>query len=723
MTSDFSNIFYWWFLLFGLGIIFLPLTKLFFKNFFDFGYAFSKIIAILLVCYLVWLVGSLHLLPFTLPTLLFIIFCLVILNFYLTRKFKKEFFNDFKKAWKILIFEELLFFFALFFWSYVRGFQPDIEGLEKFMDFGFVNSILRSRYFPPADMWMAGKTINYYYFGHLVAAVLTKLSNLSSTVTYNLMIATIFAFTFTGAFSLVANLISHWKLKIFGGLLSALLLTLGGNLHAFWWFLTHNLSFTGYWYPDATRFIVEKFGALDNTIHEFPIYSFVVSDLHGHVSNIPFVLLFLTLLFAWLSSHQDKTLITNYQLLITSLLLAVMYMTNSWDFPIYFLVFAMVAAYSYYSKYRFSQKSIFSIGLPARRSLGAGGLVVLVFIGSILFSLPFHLHFSQIAQGLDFVHSRSPFWQLLVLWGYQWVIMVSFLIFLAVKRLRIADYLAKTNPALKDQLSGEARSRSAGLIPDIYILILLAVATLLIVIPEIFYVKDIYITSYHRANTMFKLVYQSFMLYALSAGYIIVRLISNISKACHFVIKYQKSKILNSYSVFLIFTFLFLIFVMVYPYFAVNSYYGNLKNYQGLDGLTYLGKNYPDDYAGILWLNKNIKQQPVVLEAVGDSYTDFNRVSAFTGLPTIQGWLVHEWLWRGSFDEPGRRAAETDTIYQSPDQNLTVSLLEKYKVEYIFIGSKEREKYQVFEEKFKTLGKLVFQQGSTKIYSFEREDN
>lgn len=50
-------------------------------------------------------------------------------------------------------------------------------------------------------------------------------------------------------------------------------------------------------------------------------------------------------------------------------------------------------------------------------------------------------------------------------------------------------------------------------------------------------------------------------------------------------------------------------------------------------------------YQAYIWLNKNVKGQPVVLEACGDSYQNYdNRVSAMTGLPTVLGWYVHEWL-------------------------------------------------------------------------------
>jgi len=682
MINDFFIIFAWWFLLFGLGVIFLPLTWFFFRKFFDLGYPFSKIIAILLVSYFVWLTGSLHILPFSALIIWLVILILVLGNIFLARKFRKEITQSIKSHWQILVFEEIIFFTALAFWSFIRGFQPNIEGLEKFMDFGFINSILRTQYFPPADMWMAGKTVNYYYFGHLVAAVLTKLSTFPSTITYNLMIATITALTFTATFSLGSNLyhqlatsLRHRSSSIIAGCLSALVLSFGGNLHSLWWFLTHNFSFTGYWYPDATRFIVEKFGAADNTIHEFPIYSSVVSDLHGHFSDIPFVLLFLALLFSLLVSNKFS--IFNFQFSIPlGLVLAVMYMTNSWDFPIYFLVFGVIILCLNYQKY----------GLALQTFSRTLLFTVYCLLFTIIFSLPFHLNFSQIAQGIDFVHARSPIWQLFVLWGYQWFLAAVFLIFLILKK-RITNYKLQ--------------------ITDYFVLILLLIATLLIIIPELIYVKDIYIASHHRANTMFKLVYQSFMLYAIASGYIVIRIFNDLQ------MKFSKILLFTFYSLLL--TFLF-----IYPYFAVKSYYGDLKTYRGLDGSLFLRQNYPDNFAALLWLKQNIKGQPVVLEAVGDSYTDYNQVSSFTGLPTVEGWLVHEWLWRGSFDEPGKRAADVQIIFQSQNIDEIEPLLKKYQVKYIFVGQKEQEKYRVNEDVFRKLGKLVFSQGNTRIYLLEK---
>ena len=82
-----------------------------------------------------------------------------------------------------------------------------------------------------------------------------------------------------------------------------------------------------------------------------------------------------------------------------------------------------------------------------------------------------------------------------------------------------------------------------------------------------------------------------------------------------------------------------------------------------------------------------------MLEANGDSYTGYERVSAMTGLPTILGWYVHEWLWRNDVEDLNEKSADVQTIYTSADEGQVEALLEEYEVSYIFVGSKEREKY------------------------------
>jgi uncharacterized membrane protein len=225
--------------------------------------------------------------------------------------------------------------------------------------------------------------------------------------------------------------------------------------------------------------------------------------------------------------------------------------------------------------------------------------------------------------------------------------------------------------------------------------------------------KDIY-PAHYRANTMFKLGYQAFMMLGLSSAYILFRL------GMKFKAKYNLLFLLHRFFFILLFSL-----VAIYPSYAIDSYFGGLKTYHGLFGLEWMKTQYPDDYQAVEWLRKNIacnsdldcNNQPVIAEANGDSYTDYARVSANTGLPTIVGWPVHEWLWRGSYDEAGKRIPEVATLYESKDLNATKEILKKYRVEYVFVGQLEKDKYKnLNEDKFKTLGKVIFESGGTRIY-------
>ncbi|HVZ12769.1 MAG TPA: DUF2298 domain-containing protein [Patescibacteria group bacterium] len=699
-SSEVLFIFQWCVVLFALGIIFFPFTNSVFEQFVDRGYLFSKVIALGAISYLLLVLNILHILQFGFTPIILVAWLYVLVIFFV---FKKKV-NKKNIPIKLIIFEEIIFIIGIFIWSFIRAHEPSINGLEKFMDFGFVNSIMRTTYQPAVDMWFPPYPINYYYFGHLITAALTTLSLLPSNITYNLMIATLFSFCFSLSFSLGINLISIKKLtrkSFVGGILTAALVALAGNLHTIYSFFKAynvdnpvpfwNLKFlpssfpNDYWYPNATRFI-------PFTIHEFPIYSFVVSDLHGHVTDIIFVLLSIALLYKF---FLQKT-INKASLALFSLLLAIMYMTNVWDALLYMTLFFIMIVIKNLSDLEFNFKKIKKVNRTEVVTKIFKPIVV-VFLLFVVFSLPFNFFFKPFASGVGILCAptfltnigkigpflfeanhcqKSTWWELLTLYGFFYFFVFSFLVFI----LKIKN---------KKNIGAE----------DLFIIGLITLATLLIIIPEFVYVKDIY-PQHYRANTMFKLVYQSFILLSLSSGYIIVRISS-------------KTKNL----LFHLPTVILLGLVFIYPYFAVKAYYGDLKSYSGIDGTVYLQTRYPDDYVAIEWINRNIKNRPVMVEAQGDSYTDYERISANTGLPTILGWTVHEWLWRGTYDIPAPRISEVKDIYESHDINLTKSLLKKYDAKYVYVGGLEHQKYpDLFEDKFKKIGTIVFQHNQTRIY-------
>ena len=59
------------------------------------------------------------------------------------------------------------------------------------MDFAFLNATVQSPHFPPQDPWLAGHSVSYYYFGYLMMGGMTTLTGLSTSISYNLALATI----------------------------------------------------------------------------------------------------------------------------------------------------------------------------------------------------------------------------------------------------------------------------------------------------------------------------------------------------------------------------------------------------------------------------------------------------------------------------------------------------------------------------------------------------
>ncbi|MEK6878763.1 MAG: DUF2298 domain-containing protein, partial [Nanoarchaeota archaeon] len=209
---------------------------------------------------------------------------------------------------------------------------------------------------PPKDIWMAGESINYYYFGHFLTAFLIKFSGINSAISYNLMLSTLFGLCFVSSFSVGVNIYSLCKTDVksrallLTGFLTAFLVTLSGNMqtiYAFFqnytgdkpppfWTLKPMLNLLGYWYPNATRFI-------PFTIHEFPLYSFVVSDLHGHVFSIPIVILFIAILIQIFNQLRINLL----TLIFLGFILSILIMTNVLDGPIYlFMTFVILLLHS-----------------------------------------------------------------------------------------------------------------------------------------------------------------------------------------------------------------------------------------------------------------------------------------------------------------------------------------------------------------------------------------
>lgn len=711
----------WWLLAGVMGMAAMPLTGLLFREFDDKGWMFSKIVAIVVTGFLTWFLTAVKLLKFTTSACVGVSLACGLLFLLLGKaQYKKGVECLPINHLELVYWEEVLFLAFFLLWTYLAGFHPAAYGTEKFMDYGFMEAMMRSTTLPAVDLWYSEGTINYYYGGQYFAVFLTKLTGTKVELTYNLMRTFVAGLAFVLPYSLVYQMAKDrmgkkaagavgWKKAVpqISGILAGLSVSIAGNMHYVYYGQIRPWlqKLTGqepdsYWFPDATRYIGFNPDVEDKTIHEFPCYSFVLGDLHAHVVNIMFVLLLLGLLYAWVKMVRKRTYDTGEpgtkefwekhllmpQILFAAVLLGMFRWTNYWDFVIYFVVTGGVVLFTNIVLMKGRGKWVIGVTAAQAAEVLAIGTIVI---------LPFTLNFETMVQGVAVAQNHSLPHQLLILWGLPVILTVIFVISLLAEKL--GGVKNKTIYKFMKSLK----------LPDLFAMVMGLCAIGLVLIPELVYVRDIYENGNARANTMFKLTYQAYIMFGMTMAYIIFRML---------VISYRKflKAAAGIALVCLIWTF---------GYFgnSVDSWFGEVKDpskYQGLNATAFLETDFPEDAAGIRWLKKNIKGSPVVLEANGDSYTQYERVSAMTGLPTVLGWYVHEWLWRNDVADLNTKSGDIELIYTSKDEKQVKELLEKYNISYIFTGACEREKYgeNLNNDLLSGLGETVFRDLNSGTY-------
>ena len=250
-----------------------------------------------------------------------------------------------------------------------------------------------------------------------------------------------------------------------------------------------------------------------------------------------------------------------------------------------------------------------------------------------------------------------------------------------------------------------------------FVLLLILTGALLTLGPEFLYLRD---NFGMRLNTTFKFYYQAWVLWGVAALFALGYLWLQFRQGAQRIVP------LLATAVFLP---LFAV-ALLFPFYMAQSraieYRGPLtaENRQpaSLNGLSYLQPFSPSEYEAIMWLRQNITGTPVIVEAVGGQYSDYGRISASTGLPTLLGWAGHEYQWRGSTPEPAERDPAVRQIYSSASWDEIETLLNRYEVDYIYVGSREMATYGAqVREKFAGLLEVAFQSGDVTIYKWQGE--
>ncbi len=758
----------WFAALHFLGLLAFPFAFHLFRRLPGRGYGLAIPLALILAGYSWWLIGHIPGSANFPGTILLPLVFAAALSGWLARGTWSAIREYLRLEWPTILVTELVFlvFFAL--WLAVAAHAPAINHTEKPMDFGFLNAVLYSNSFPPEDPWLAGHSISYYYFGHLMMAFLVKLTGVASPIGYNLAIATIPALLAAGTFTLVSALVrlcsgSRTHGCIFGAAAPVLLILIGnleGGLE-----LIHSLGWgsEGFWqwvgikgleggpgrvssfFPDqywwwwrATRVIdtLSNGVSLDYTITEFPSFSFLLGDLHPHMTGLPFVVLFLTATLnlylsdtpaglPWLRRHPLEAA-------ALALFLGALAFTNTWDFP----VFAVILGGVVFAKSLRDSPS----NNPVLSSLVRSFIITIpiAILGFALF-LPFYLTFtSQAGAPLPVTGPGTRPFLFLVVMGFPVLLAAAFslrqvpsaftagteynrasdgpLTFLAAAvavaplilwaiglglvywiggpdrtgNLGVVNRLTITVPLLLlaglAGLSALRRNRLGLSLPVGFPLLLSAAAFGLLALAELFYVLDFF---GNRMNTVFKVYYQSWLLLTVagSVGLYYLWVNRRTSSIPTTTAKYALATL----------GIVLLAISLYYPVGAIMDRTGiggpgYTLSGKTLDGLAFAQERDPGEYRAIRWLRETAPPGRLV-EAVGSDYTDYGRVSSSTGRPTILGWPGHEHQWRGSLEPLAGREEDVRSIYTAGDIEQVARLLDKYEILYVYVGRRERETY------------------------------
>lgn len=706
----------WWLCLEILGLAALPLSGIIFRCLPDRGYSLSKAVGWFVAAWVAWVAASTSVLPFGAATARLTVSAMALASIALLALHR----GRYTRAWMVYFRErigyilavESLFAAAFFGFVVLRSYSPEIIDTEKPMEYMYLQASLSAHRMPPADLWLSGHTVNYYYFGFFAQAYLALLSSVAAPIAFNLALAGTFAVTLLCLVGTGYNAAAACNFRQAGRVMAAalapvLVLLLGNpeGIRQSWTAMREGRDgdFFGLFFG-ATRVIDDR--APGDTINEFPAYSYLLGDLHPHVLAMPLFTLGLASSLA-LVLYLDRPRRQNLTgAAATGALIGWLYMTNSWDVPVIAVIAAggVLLVGSYYN-------------LTTRARATVPVLSVLAVMAALA-CLPFLINFeapvdrnAQIPPWVaDIPVLRTlgryvgPVWwertdarEFLRMWGIQFA--MTLLVLLAygrrivVRKLLIVLILAV--PALVAVVVLDAPVLL--LVPLILFCVLLGIgegspvvrwAFLLaaagwglVLVPELVYLRDVF---ENRMNTVFKFYYQAWQILGVALAVLLTASLPRLS------ISFRGHRTAALSVVFV----LCLLLVSLIP--TVGGVRARAEGgMDGLDGTAFLRTRDAEAYAAAAWLRRNTAASDVVLEATGAAYSLYARLATYAGRPTVLGWANHERQWHAGqpelLAEIARREADVRRLYGLMPSAEQQELFRRYDIKYVYYGQMERQ--------------------------------
>jgi uncharacterized membrane protein len=228
-----------------------------------------------------------------------------------------------------------------------------------------------------------------------------------------------------------------------------------------------------------------------------------------------------------------------------------------------------------------------------------------------------------------------------------------------------------------------------------------------------------------RMNTVFKFYLQAWVLFAVSAA-----------AAGGWLFSEMRQWNFNMRVIWQVFLALLLAAAALFPIIGTGAKVRDRMAADApytLDGMAFMPySEYADlssvydlsqDYQAIQWLQQNVAGSPVIVEGHTPEYRWGNRMTIYTGLPSVLGWRNHQNQQRiaGPPEFLPERAEAIPAFYNTTDADEAAAFLETYGVKYVIVGQLERTYYPgpglaKFELLDGVLWQEVFRVGDTVIY-------
>ena len=779
----------WYLVILALGLFAYPLVRAAFPGLSDHGYPLARIVGLLLWAWLAWIAGSIGL-SYSRLTIGIALGLIMLMGVWQAWCQRDELVQEFRARWKYFLMVEIIFLAFFLLDLVIRLGNPDLwhpsKGGERPMDFAYFNAILKSTSFPPYDPWFAGGYINYYYYGYVIVGTPVKLLGIVPSIAFNIILPTLFACLAVGAFSVGWNIMHGirsakpeggdesrnylFDSRFIAGISASSAMVLLGNLgivrmlnqgfqrvaapggvteganliqRAWWSFKGFFMVLAGlhlpYGHGDWYWFSSRIFPPGYTEFYEFPVFTFIWSDLHAHM----IALMLTVLVISWALSvllakaRWDTPVNAVIGFFLGGLIIGSLKPTNTWDFYTYFVFGAIVL---FYTVWRYSDPEKLHLPLPGwgKRLLLAGGALAALAAFSVMMYQPFSHWFGQAYTSVQtWKGPRTPLSIYLTQWGVFLFFIVSWMTWetrqwlaetpvSALRKLRpyrdlilgavvffvfvlIAQQVWVMLPSQTPPWKGitilwlalPLAAWAAVLlfrpgISDLKRLVLFMTGTglLLTILVELIVVAG----DIGRFNTVFKFGIQSWVLLGICAAAAFGWLLTEFRKW------------LPGWRTF--WSVIATLLVSGAALFLIIGGADKIRDRMNpaaphtLDSMTYMDyAQYADygvdmdlseDYRAIQWMQENVQGSPVIVEAAsaGVQYQWHQRFSIYTGLPDVVGWEWHQVQQRVlNSSTVIARGKEVDAFYATTDLTSARDFLRKYNVRYIIVGQLEHAKY------------------------------